>query len=72
MNKEELELLDYVFSLAYSECMSKEVNEIGKLKEKILNIEERIGKAIEYLETNYFIVGRSKDIYKILKGENNE
>ena len=56
MNKEELELLDYVFNLAYSECMSDEIFEIIKLKEKILNIEERIPTYAVKSENEYIYI----------------
>ena len=38
MNNDELDLLDYVFSLAFSECFSEEREEIVELKNKIENL----------------------------------
>lgn len=78
MNKEELELLDYIFRLAYSECMSDEIFEIGKLKEKILKLQARFDKAIEYLDSfdvNYLstiekfpLIDDFEYVLKILRG----
>lgn len=45
MSKEELELLKYVFSVAYGNCFSSEIEEIGKLENKLLK-----GESIEELE----------------------
>ena len=38
MSKEEMELLKYVFSVVYSNCFSSEIEEIGKLETKLLEI----------------------------------
>ena len=38
MNNNDLDLLDYVFSLAFNECFSEEIEEIEELKNKIENL----------------------------------
>lgn len=57
MNKEELDLLEIVFTLAIGECAYNDINNIQKLENKIKTInnlckkqKEVIDKVIEYLE----------------------
>lgn len=54
--------------------MNKE--ELRQYSAKLLGekeeLQERIDKAIEYIEHNYFIVGRIEELHKILKGEDKE
>ena len=58
MDKEELDLLEIVFTLAIGECAYNDINNIQKLEYKIKTInnlckkqKEVISRAIEYLET---------------------
>lgn len=58
MDKEELDLLENVFTLAIGECTYNDINNIQKLEYKIKTInnlckkqKEVISRAIEYLET---------------------
>ena len=37
--------------------------------QEIKELQERIDKAVEYIEHNYFITGRIEELHKILKGE---
>lgn len=57
MNKEELDLLEIVFTLAIGECAYNDINNIQKLEDKIKIInnlckkqQEIIDKAIEYIK----------------------
>ena len=57
MNKEELDLLEIVFTLAIGECAYNDINNIQKLEDKIKTInnlckkqKEVIDKAIEYIK----------------------
>ena len=57
MNKEELDLLESVFTLAIGECAYNDINNIQKLEYKIKTInnlckkqKEIIDKAIEYIK----------------------
>lgn len=59
MNKEEIDLLEIVFTLAIGECAYNDINNIQKLEHKIKTInnlckkqKEVIDKAIEYIENN--------------------
>ena len=60
--------------IAHRKALEQDFNEILKeLKQeehKNLELSMRINKAIKYIETNYFITGRIKDIYVLLKGDN--
>lgn len=38
MNKEELEILEYVFSLAYKNCLSCELKGISDIEDKLIKI----------------------------------
>ena len=57
MNKEEIDLLEIVFTLAIGECACNDIDNIQKLEDKIKTIgnlckkqKEVIDKAIEYIE----------------------
>lgn len=50
MEKEELEILEYVFHLAIGECYSCEIAEIGKLEEKIGTILYQYKKQKEIID----------------------
>lgn len=59
MNKEEIDLLEIVFTLAIGECAYNDINNIQKLEYKIKTInnlckkqKEVIDKAIEYIENH--------------------
>lgn len=59
MNKEEIDLLEIVFTLAIGECAYNDINNIQKLEYKIKTInnlckkqKEVINKAIEYIKNN--------------------
>ena len=60
MNKEELDLLEIVFTLAIGECAYNDINNIQKLEDKIKTIgnlckkqKEINKKAIEYIKEKY-------------------
>ena len=62
MNKEELDLLEIVFTLAIGECAYNDINNIQKLEDKIKTInnlckkqKEVIDKAIKYINDNLII-----------------
>ena len=62
MNREELDLLESVFTLAIGECAYNDINNIQKLEDKIKTInnlckkqKEVIDKAIEYINDNLTI-----------------
>ena len=62
MNKEELDLLEIVFTLAIGECAYNDINNIQKLEYKIKTInnlckkqKEVIDKATEYINDNLII-----------------
>lgn len=71
MNKEELDLLEIVFTLALGECAYNDINNIQKLEDKIKTIgnlckkqKEVINKAIETLEKGItFCENDSQGIY---------
>ena len=75
MNKEELDLLEIVFTLAIGECAYNDINNIQKLEDKIKTIgnlckkqKEVIDKAIkelnDYLNINTVIRDELLDILK--------
>lgn len=75
MNKEELDLLEIVFTLAIGECAYNDINDIQKLEDKIKTInnlckkqKEVIDKAIEYIEKDYSYTKRH-DIPLLTKDE---
>lgn len=60
MNKEELDLLEIVFTLALGECAYNDINNIQKLEDKIKTIgnlckkqKEVINKAMSILKDNF-------------------
>lgn len=62
MNKEELDLLEIVFTLAIGECAYNDINKIQKLEDKIKTIgnlykkqKEVIDKAVEYVKNNLIV-----------------
>lgn len=66
-------------SIDTAKKIEEQRQEIERLK-KDLEIEkdmsdgmlETIGKAKEYIETNFFIAGKIAEIHKILRGETND
>ena len=74
MSEEELELLDYTFDLAIGECYSDEINEISKLKEKIIRLQNIIKEVREYVNNIMYETKREEkiqdDILEILDKEN--
>ncbi len=61
MEKEELDLLEIVFTLALGECAYNDINNIQKLENKIKTIgnlckkqKEVINNAIEYIKNNVY------------------
>lgn len=85
MTNEIKEILDYVFRLAYGECFSEEFEDIKKAENYITNLQERIDKAIEYInkyeyekycpspyEKDKYIMREEKegqDLLNILRGD---
>lgn len=55
MSEEELELLNYVFHLAVGECYSEEIDDICKLQEKIINLNNMINTLEKELREDYKI-----------------
>ena len=62
MNKEEIDLLEIVFTLAIGECACNDIDNIQKLEDKIKTInnlckkqKEVIDRAIEYINDNLII-----------------
>lgn len=73
MEKEELEILEYVFQLATGECYSCEIAEIGKLEEKIGTIlyqykkqKEIINNAINFINTPWSFESGNKKVDEII------
>ena len=63
MNKEEIDLLESVFTLAIGECAYNDINNIQKLEYKIKTInnlckkqKEVIDKTMEYINKNLILV----------------
>lgn len=74
MEKEELDLLEIVFTLALGECAYNDINNIQKLENKIKTIgnlckkqKEVIDKAIEYIQENTCWELRTSKVLDILK-----
>ena len=77
-SKEELDLLEIVFTLAIGECAYNDINNIQKLEDKIKTInnlckkqKEVIDKAIGYIQENTCWELRTSKVLDILKGEQN-
>ena len=78
MNKEELDLLENVFTLAIGECAYNDINNIQKLEYKIKTInnlckkqKEVIDEAIEYINSCIGIEVK-EELITILRGRINE
>ena len=78
MNKEELDLLEIVFTLAIGECAYNDINNIQKLEDKIKTInnlckkqKEVIDRAIEYINSCIGIEVK-EELITILRGGINE
>ena len=67
-------MLDYTFDLAIGECYSDEINEISKLKEKIIRLQNIIKEVREYVNNIMYETKREEkiqdDILEILDKEN--
>ena len=79
MNKEEIDLLEIVFTLAIGECAYNDINNIQKLEDKIKTInnlckkqKEVIDKAICYIQENTCWELRTSKVLDILKEAQNE
>ena len=64
MNEEELELLNYVFRLAVGECYSEEIDDICKLQEKIINLNNMMKRYKTYLRKELEFEGYSDTFIK--------
>ena len=58
MNKEELDLLEIVFTLAIGECAYNDINNIQKLEDKIKTINNLCKKQKEVIDRLNFIKNR--------------
>ena len=58
MNKEELDLLENVFTLAIGECAYNDINDIQKLEDKIKTINNLCKKQKEVIDRLNFIKNR--------------
>lgn len=72
MNKEELDLLEIVFTLALGECAYNDINNIQKLEDKIKTIgnlckkqKEVISRAIELLNNPWSFESGNKEVDEI-------
>lgn len=75
MNREEIDLLESVFTLAIGECAYNDINNIQKLEDKIKTInnlckkqKEVIDKAIEYIEYEMPYLQESDKEYEDING----
>lgn len=78
MNKEEIDLLEIVFTLAIGECACNDIDNIQKLEDKIKTInnlckkqKEVIDRAIEYINSCIGIEVK-EELITILRGRINE
>lgn len=71
MSEEELELLDYTFSLAIGECFSDEIDDICKLQEKVINQDNIIKEVRELVENgndfkSIYFKKDKEDLWKVI------